>query len=118
MTGVILAVLNGYAILPSMNHTFVALTLKKQKPDSITDFRPIILCNVSYKVVKKVIANRLKGMLSSIISESQAAFTARRLITYNILVAFGIFHAMNEDTSVVGSIAIELDMAKAYDGVE
>jgi len=87
VTGAVLVVLNGYSTPPSMNHTFVALTPKKQKPDSITDFRPIILCNVSYKLVTKVIANWLKGMLSSINSESQAAFTPGRLITDNILVA-------------------------------
>ena len=118
MTQAVSEILNGHAIPPSMNHTFVTLIPKKQKPDSIIDFRPISLCNVSYKLVKKAISNRLKGILSSIISESQAAFTPGRLITNNILIAFEIFHAMKGDTSARGTMAIKLDMAKAYNRVE
>ena len=70
MSRVVLAILNGHAIPPRLNHTFVALIPKKHKPDSISDFRPISLYNVVYKLVMKVLSNRLKGILRSIISDS------------------------------------------------
>ena len=72
-----------------------------------------------YKIVIKVIANRLKPMLHSIISETQSAFIANRLITNNILIAFESLHHMkNNCTGKKGFMALKLDMSKAYDQVE
>ena len=52
-----------------------------------------------YKIVSKVIANCLKPMLNSIVSETQSAFTADRLITDNILIAFESLHHMKTNCS-------------------
>ena len=72
-----------------------------------------------YKIISKVIANRLKPLLNSIISETQGAFIANRLITDNVLIAFESLHHMT--TSCLGKksfMAFKLDMNKAYDRVE
>ena len=72
-----------------------------------------------YKIISKVIANRLKPMLNSITLEAQSAFTADRLITDNILIAFESLHYMKTQCSrKEGFMALKLDMNKAYYRVE
>ena len=67
---VVLSCLNSTSILRSINHTFITLIPKVQNPKRVSDFRPISLCNVIYKIISKAIANHLKPLLNSIISET------------------------------------------------
>ena len=78
ITQAVLSCLNSSSILKSINHTFITLIPKVKNPERVSEFRPISLCNVIYKIVSKVIANRLKPYLNSIISETQSAFIADR----------------------------------------
>ena len=71
---VVLSCLNSRSILKSINHTFITLIPKVQNLERVSDFRPISLCNVIYKIVSKVISNRLKPLLDSIVYETQSAF--------------------------------------------
>ena len=115
----VLSSLNSGSLLKSIDHTFITLIPKVQNPERVTDFRPINLCNVIYKIVSKVIANRLKPFLNSIILEAQSAFTANRLITDNILIAFESLHHMkNTCTGKTSFMTLKLDKSKAYDRVE
>ena len=59
-TDAVMQALQSGTLPPTINHTFITLIPKKKRPDKITEFRPISLCNVVYKLVSKVLANRLK----------------------------------------------------------
>lgn len=82
-------------------------------------FRPISLCNVAYKIIAKVLANRLKVVLPDIISRQQSAFVPGRLISDNIIVAYEALHTMNTwMRGKKGYMAINVDMSKTYDMME
>jgi hypothetical protein len=66
----VLSYLNLGCLLKSINHTFITLIPKVKGLEKVTDFRPISLCNVIYKLVSKVLANRLKKILPQIVSNS------------------------------------------------
>lgn len=83
-----LHILNEGGNLTLLNHTFIALVPKVSKPRKVTEFRPINLCNVIYRIVAKTIANRLKIVLNDIISSNQSAFVPNRLITDNIIIGY------------------------------
>lgn len=88
------------------------------KVDDPKDLRPIALCNVLYRIIAKVQANRLQKILPQIISEEQSVFVPGKNITDNVLVAFEILHYMKRKNSGQdGVVALKLDISKAYDRV-
>jgi len=102
-----------------VNKTHIALIPKVDNPNSVMEFRPISLCNVVYKLLSKVLANRLKGIPPEITSPTQSVFIPSRLITNNVLAAYETLHTMQTRMwSQVGYMGIKLDMSKAYDRVE
>jgi len=85
----------------------------------MTEFRPISLSNVVYKLVSKVLANRLKTILPQIIKENQSVFLSEMLIMDNVLVAFELMHYLDHKREGKDCyMAIKLEMSKAYDRVE
>jgi hypothetical protein len=110
---------NSRKIPEGWNDTTIVLIPKVDDASVITQFRPIGLCNVVYKVSSKLLANHLKHILCEIISPNQSAFVPGRLIMDNFLVAFESYHAIKKKTtSNHGTCAVKLDMHKAYDRVE
>ena len=77
------------------NDTHIVLIPKVKNPRKITEYRPISLCNVIYKLASKTMANRLKTVLSSIVSENQSAFAKGWFTIDNIFVAYETMHHIN-----------------------
>jgi hypothetical protein len=67
-------------VITSINSTFLDLIPKVNKPSYFTDYRPISLCNLCYKIIAKVIAKRLRPILSRVVSEEQLGFLKGRKI--------------------------------------
>ncbi|CAN6580853.1 unnamed protein product [Malus baccata var. baccata] len=106
-------------LLRNLNHTNLALIPKVACPKNMKQFRPIALCNVGYKILAKVLTNRLKRVMPNVICDNQSAFVAGKQIQDNILVVHEILHSlMHQSKADTMGMAIKLDMAKAYDRVE
>eukprot|EP00253_Pinus_taeda_P003053 PITA_03053 len=104
---------NLHWLLPSLNSTFIALIPKEE--DSITHdkYKPIALCNVIYKVISKVIANRLKPLLPLLISLEQSGYVEGRQILDGIILTHEIIHSLK--TTKQAGMLLKLDLSKAFD---
>ncbi|XP_016700140.1 uncharacterized protein [Gossypium hirsutum] len=114
-----LKALNRELPLEEVNFTKIVLIPKTSAANSMSSCHPISLCSVLYKVISKVLANRLRIVLEDCIDEAQGAFVPRRLISDNVLVAYELMHTLKKKRlGKKGSFALKLDMSKAYDRVE
>ncbi|GJZ37313.1 hypothetical protein Tco_0583504 [Tanacetum coccineum] len=83
----------------------------------VNDYRPISCCNVLFKCISKIIANRIKECLKRLVSPNQSAFVPGRSITDNILLTQEIMHNYHLDRGVP-RCAFKVDIQKAYDTVD
>lgn len=98
-----------------INHTIFTLIPKKSDCDSMSDYRPISLCNILYKIIAKALATRLKKLLPKLISENQNGFTPGREIADSIILVVEVIHSLHKDK--LSGMLLRLDVSKAYDRV-
>jgi hypothetical protein len=100
------------------NTTSIVLILKVSNPRKLSEYLPISLCNVVYKIVSKCLVNRMRPLLDNIISLAQSDFVPGRMITDNALLAFECIHHIKQEKDPTKSFcAYKIDLSKAYDRV-
>ena len=109
----------GGHLLKALNETIVTLIPKVEAPINLSQYRPISLCNVIYRVIAKVLANRLKRVIPNCISYAQSAFVPGRQIIDNVILTQELLHFMkNKRTGKNDFMILKLDLSKAYDRAE
>lgn len=99
-------------LLRKMNSTYIILVPKSLDPNCMMDFRPIILCNSIYKIISKVLMNRINPLLSKFINPSQKGSVSSRQILDAAIATCEIIHFM--DIRRTSGMAFKLDISKAY----
>lgn len=100
-----------------VNTTILALIPKTKEVSGMKDYRPISCCNVVYKVISKILANRLKEILPASILPNQSAFIKDRLMMENLLLASKLVKDYHKD-SITSRCALKIDISKAFDSVQ
>ena len=93
----------------------MVLIPKVNKPESITQFRLISLCNALFKIITKAMVGRLKGVMKKLIGPAQSSFIPDRLSADNIVVVQEDVHSMRRKKGRKGWMLLKLDLEKAYD---
>nr|GEU33545.1 hypothetical protein [Tanacetum cinerariifolium] len=118
VTSAVLEFINGRLL--ELNHTIIALILKVKYPARVSDYLPISCCNVLFKSISKIIANRIKESLKVLVNPNQSAFVPRRSISDNILLAQELMHNYHLDHECVStasySISINGDLHGYFKG--
>ncbi|KAG8485709.1 hypothetical protein CXB51_019034 [Gossypium anomalum] len=112
-------ILKGNKSAGCINETLIVLIPKIKIPCEMTNFRPISLCRVIYKIISKTLVNQLKEALPLCISQKQSVFVPNRMIHDNVLVAHELVHYLGSSKNGPNKgYVVKLDMSKAYDRVE
>ncbi|KAA3487368.1 reverse transcriptase [Gossypium australe] len=100
------SVLNGRKEVEDINNTSIMLIPKVNDPDSMSQFRPISVCNVVYKIISKVVVNRFRTVLTIVLMKHKWHL-------------FRVLHSLKQKRDgPQGHFALKLDISKAYDRME
>jgi len=102
-------------ILKALNTSFIALIPKQEISQTPDKYKHIALCNVIYKIICKVVDNRLKPLLLILVSGKQSGYVEGRQILDNIIQAQEVVHSLTRKKQA--GMIMQLDIAKAYDKV-
>jgi hypothetical protein len=98
-----------------LNYGMLSLIPKVPGADQITQFRPIALINIIFKIVSKCYASKIDPIANRIISPNQTTFIKGRLITDGVLALQEVIHELK--VKKLGGILLKIDFEKAYDRV-
>ena len=101
-----------------LNQTLVVLIPKRIGPKHLGHFRPINLCTTVYKIISKIIVNRIQPFMKQLVSPFQVAFIPRRKGLDNMIIAQEILHSMEKKKGRSGVMVLKIDLEKAFDRLE
>jgi len=104
-------------IMLGMNSNAIALIPKTTNVVRISDFRPIGLANFRFKIISKILDDRLEPIANRIISKHQKGFLKGRDIKYCIISASEAINLLNEK-AFRGCLALKVDIQKAFDTID
>lgn len=111
--------LEGGYMLKETNKTYIALIPKVDRPVEVSQFRPISLCNSTYKVISKCMVRRLQPLMKHLIGENQNAFVPGRSINDNCIIAHEMLSSVKKKKKGDKySVILNLDLNKAYDRIK
>jgi hypothetical protein len=103
------------AVLPKAITSFLTLVPKKDHPRVLSDYRPICLVSSLYKILSKVLADRLKKVLGKLIDKVQSAFLSKRQIFDGVLVINELVDLAKQRDD--NCLLFKVDFERAYDTV-
>ena len=104
-------------MLKHANTTRLALIPKKDVVNSVQDFRPISCCTGFYKIVSKVISNRMKRDMPILVGYEQGPFVANRSTSENILLSQSLVKGYDRKNISLRSL-LKVDIRKAFDSLQ
>lgn len=96
-----------------LNKTLIALIPKTDSATHVSNFKPISLCNLVYKIISKILTSWLQPFMPQMISLYQSTFLKGRLFQENSIMAYEAMHSIKKKRGTGGVMAFEADMAKA-----
>lgn len=105
-------------LISGINEALICLIPKRDQPETLKQFQPISLCNVLCKVVSKVLANRLKPLMSMLARKFQVSFIPALSTVDNIVIAQELLHSLKNRKGRKGSFILKVDLEKAYDRID
>lgn len=110
--------MEGKEIREEEAEAMLVLIPKEAHPTTMRGFRPLSLCNMTLKVVSKIIFNRLKSVLKSLISPCQASFVSGMQGIDNVVLCQKFVHSLRFTTAKKGAVVIKVDIGKAYGHID
>lgn len=106
----------GGHIIGAINSTYIALIPKQGDLRTFSDYRPISLCNLVYKLISKIIALEINNTLSTYISPEKYRFLQDIQIHDAVETTQECMHSIH--TKKMEAIVMKVDLQKAYDSVD
>ncbi|GKU94756.1 hypothetical protein SLEP1_g8202 [Rubroshorea leprosula] len=106
---------NNSRMVRGSNPSFLVLIPKKENPQGIEEYRPISLIGCMYKILAKILANRLSKVMDGIISDQQSAFIGGRQLVDGVVIANETIDEIRRKR--MRCFLFKADFEKAYDNI-